>query len=334
MSTRLSQPIARIAHPLAFGAFLNEIGAPVQRHFVRQGLPVLCDNPNEFVPLKRAWSLFEAASRAEDPALGWHVGRFVGDHNLSDSLMRRLETAPTLYQALKRFIRLASAESSHLQLGIMERRDDILFYTNHPDMKNVRGYHDAQAYQLAVYIDLIRHFLGERWVPEVMGIEHPVVPAGVGECFPGCRVLPGQRVGFVSVPRDCLHIAAPARQPEPTIDEPLVLTKEFNFPDTLAAVIRAYLPDGYPSAEKVASLMDTSVRTMARRLVEHGLTYRELIDKVRFETARELLQEASVAVGDVADATGFSDPTHFSRMFRRVGGLSPSEYRGSLQESR
>ena len=334
MSNRLSQPITRFAHPLAFGAFLNEIGAPVHRHFVRQGLPVLCDNPNEFVPLKRAWSLFEAASRAEDPALGWHVGRFVGDHNLSDSLMRRLETAPTLYQALKRFIRLASAESSHLQLGILERRDDILFYTNYPDMRNVRGYHEAQAYQLAVYSDLIRHFLGERWVPEVMGIEHPVVPAGVDECFPGCRILPKQRVGFVSVPRDCLHTAAPARQSEPAIDEPLVLTKEFSFLDTLVAVIRTYLPDGYPSAEKVASLMDTSVRTMARRLVEHGLTYQELIDKVRFETARELLQEASVAVGEVADATGFSDPTHFSRMFRRVGGLSPSEYRGSLRVSR
>ena len=167
-----------------------------------------------------------------------------------------------------------------------------------------------------------------------MGIEHSVVPAGVEQYFPGCRVLPRQRVGFVTVSRDCLHTAAPARQSEPTIDEPLVLTKDFSFPDTLAAVIRTYLPEGHPSARKIAPLMDTSVRTMARRLVEHGLTYQELIDKVRFETARELLQEASVAVVDVADATGFSDPTHFARMFRRVGGLSPSEYRGSLRDSR
>jgi len=295
---------------------------------------MLCDNLNEFVPLKRAWSLFDAAARAEDPALGWHVGRFVGDHNLSDSLLRRLETAPTLYQALKRFIRLASAESSHLQLGILERRDDILFYTNYPDMRNVRGYHDAQAYQLAVYSDLIRHFLGERWFPEVMGIEHPVVPAGVEECFPGCRVLPGQRVGFVSVRRDCLHTAAPARQSEPTIDEPLVLTKDFRFPDSLAAVIRTYVPEGYPSAKKMAPLMDTSVRTMARRLVEHGLTYREVVDKVRFNLARELLQDASLTVGDAAYATGFSDPTHFARMFRRVSSLSPREYRESFRDSR
>lgn len=331
MSTRSSTPIARIAHPLAFGAFLEEVGAPVHRHFRRQGLPFFCDNPDNFVPLRRAWSFFDAASRAEDLSLGWHVGRFVGDHNLSDSLLRRLETAPTLYQALKTFIRLASSESSDLQLGILERRDDILFFTNYPDMRNVRGYHAAQAYQLSVYIDLIRHFLGERWVPEEIGIEHLVVPAVVKEHFPGSRVLPGQRVGFVSVPRDCLHTAAPARQSESTIDEPVVLTKDFSFPDTLAAVIKAYLPDGYPSANKVAPLMDTSTRTMARRLVERGLTYQELIDQVRFNLARELLQEDTMTVGDVGIATGFSDPTHFARMFRRIGGLSPLEFRKSAQ---
>lgn len=323
----------RLAHPMAFGAFLQEVGAPVHRHFRRQGLPVFCDNPNEFVPVRRAWSFFDAASRAEDPSLGWHVGRFVGDNNLSDSLLRLLQTAPTLYQALKRLIRHVSSEASHLQLGILERRDDILFFAHYPDMKNARGYSDSQAYQLAVYIDLIRHFLGKRWVPEEIGIEHPVVPAVVKEHFPGSRVLPRQRAGFVSVPRDRLHIAPPVRQSEPTRDKPLVLAKDFSFPDTLAAVIRAYLPDGYPSAKTVAPLMDISVRTMARRLVDHGLNYQSVIDKVRFNLARELLQEATVTVGDVAIATGFSDSTHFARMFRRTGGLSPLEYRRSFRDS-
>ncbi|MGB5815458.1 MAG: helix-turn-helix domain-containing protein, partial [Thermoanaerobaculia bacterium] len=99
------------------------------------------------------------------------------------------------------------------------------------------------------------------------------------------------------------------------------------------AVIRAYLPDGYPSAKTVAPLMDISVRTMARRLVDHGLNYQSVIDKVRFNLARELLQEATVTVGDVAIATGFSDSTHFARMFRRTGGLSPLEYRRSFRDS-
>ena len=38
-----------------------------------------------------------------------------------------------------------------------------------------------------------------------------------------------------------------------------------------------------------------------------------------------------MTVGDVGIATGFSDPTHFARMFRRIGGLSPLEFRKSAQ---
>jgi hypothetical protein len=54
----------------------QDIGAPVERHFRSQGLPVYCDDPDEFVPLRAAWSFFDATAQGEDPLLGWHVGRF------------------------------------------------------------------------------------------------------------------------------------------------------------------------------------------------------------------------------------------------------------------
>ena len=76
-------PIIHLGHAMAFAAFLSHIGAPVERHLRRQGLPTLCNNPNEFVPLERAWSFFDATAQHEDLMLGWHVGRFVGKHNLN-----------------------------------------------------------------------------------------------------------------------------------------------------------------------------------------------------------------------------------------------------------
>jgi hypothetical protein len=169
---------------MAFAAFLDHIGAPTYRHFHRLGMPSLCDDPSAFVPLTKAWAFFDATAQSEDPMVGWHVGRFAGDHLLSKPFLRNLETAPTLYQALKRLIRLISAEASHLQLGILERRDDVLFYAHYTDMKHVAGHTSSQAYQLAVYIDLIRHFVGKRWVPHEIGMEYPVVPSVVEEHFP------------------------------------------------------------------------------------------------------------------------------------------------------
>ena len=153
-------PIIRLAHTYAFGAFCRHIGAPVDRHLRSQGLPLYCDSADGFVPLRKAWGFFDATAKAEDPMLGWHVGKFVGDHHLNHKLLEKLETAPTLYQALKRLIRMVSSEASHLQLGIIERPDDILFYTHYSTLKDWPGYTSSQAYQLEVYLDLIRQFLG------------------------------------------------------------------------------------------------------------------------------------------------------------------------------
>ena len=140
-----------MAHPLAFASFLRHVGAPVEKYFGRHGLPALCEDPNAFVSLERTWAFFDAASRGVDPMLGWHVGRFVGDQNLNAALRRKLEHAPTLYRALQKLIRLARAEASHIQIGIQERRDDIILYTQYPGRQEAPGYRTSQAYKLGVF---------------------------------------------------------------------------------------------------------------------------------------------------------------------------------------
>jgi len=319
-----------MAHPFAFSAFLHHIGAPVDRHLTSQGLPLYNDSPDSFVPLRRAWAFFDAAAQAEDPTIGWHAGKYVGDHNLNHNLLQKLVTAPTLYQALKTLIRMVSAEASHLELGIVERPDDILFFTRYSTLKDWPGYASSQAYQLEVYLDLMRQFLGRHWVPAEIGIEYPIVPTVVEEHFRGCRVLTSQRVGYIAVPRTCLHIASRvvARGQE---SEPLVMTENYGYGDTLRALLKTYLADGYPAARTAATLMNTSVRTMARRLSESGLSYREVVDQVRFETAKELLLKSSVPISDVGRSVGFQDPAHFTRMFGRLAGLSPRALRQATQ---
>lgn len=48
---------------------------------------------------------------------------------------------------------------------------------------------------------------------------------------------------------------------------------------------------------------------------------------LRMAKARQLLDITSLPVADVASEVGYSDPFYFSRHFRRVHGVSPTEYR-------
>ena len=321
-------PLLRLGHPLAFAAFLSHVGAPVDRFLRRQKLPVLCDNPDMFVPLDRAWSFFATTAQHEDPMLGWLVGAHVGDHNLNAGLLRKLETAPTLFQALQRLVQLTSAEASHLQLGMHERQDDVLFYTHYSGMRDVAGYRTSQAYQIQVILGVIRHFLGRHWVPDEIGIEHAIAPAVAQKYFSRSRILTQQPIGYIAVPRACLHRAARRTTAEQDgIASDPVLSKNFDLLDTLRAVLKAYLPDGYPSARFAAALMGVSERTLARRLSACGLTYHTLIDEIRFTEAKKLLQEPDARIADVALSVGFGDQSHLTRMFRRLGGISPREFR-------
>jgi AraC-like DNA-binding protein len=325
-------PLLRLGHPMAFTAFLSHVGAPVDRYLRRQKLPVLCDDPDMFVPLDNAWSFFATTSQHEDPMLGWLVGAHVGDHNLNAGLLSKLETAPSLFQALQRLVQLASAEASHLQLGMHERQDDVLFYTHYSGMRDVAGYRTSQAYQIQVILGVIRHFLGRDWVPDEIGIEHAITPAVARKYFPGSRILTQQPVGYIAIPRTCLHRAArrTTAEQDGVAGDP-VLSKNFDLLDTLRAVLKAYLPDGYPSAQFAAALMGVSERTLARRLSARGLTYGTLIDELRFAEAKKLLHKPGVRIADVAISVGFHDQSHLTRMFRRLSGLTPRAFRKAVR---
>jgi len=318
--------LLRWAHPMGFATYLNKFGVPVDKYLRQQGLPTLCEDPNAFVPLQKAWAYWDSIARHEDPLLGWHVGRACGKHLLSSGFLQKIEHAPTLYQALILLIQLVTTEASHLRLGIYERKDDILFYTRYPDIKDAPGYMVSQAYQIEVYLALVRHYVGPNWLPDEVSVEIPTIPSGLEDHL-GVRFVTNRQCAYLTVPRSCLHLRAPADTKAIDANKPLIHTDRLNYLDSLRLILKSYLSDGYISAQQAASLMDTSERTLHRKLSQQGIGYGDVVDEVRFNTAREFLDDADLSIIDVARTVGFDDASNFSRMFRRIGGLTPKDYR-------
>ena len=53
----------------------------------------------------------------------------------------------------------------------------------------------------------------------------------------------------------------------------------------------------------------------------------QYINRIRIERAKQLLVDSGLTVGECADTLGFSDVNYFSRLFRKIAGVSPSKYR-------
>jgi AraC family transcriptional regulator len=67
---------------------------------------------------------------------------------------------------------------------------------------------------------------------------------------------------------------------------------------------------------------------LSRAFRQHaGHTLSEYVRRRRIDRACALIRDSELTLTRVAFAVGFTEQAHFSRCFRRVVGVSPSEYR-------
>ena len=82
-----------------------------------------------------------------------------------------------------------------------------------------------------------------------------------------------------------------------------------------------------PTVHLMAELCQTSVRTLHRRLKESGTSYRELIDRVRYDLASERLANTDLTIKELAFDLGYSGANNFIRAFKRMNGFTPEQFR-------
>ena len=87
------------------------------------------------------------------------------------------------------------------------------------------------------------------------------------------------------------------------------------------------LASGGARIERIARELGCSRQTLYRRLKEEGVTFEELLDGLRRRLALRFLREEGLAVKEAAYRLGFSDPSAFSRAFKRWTGSSPKAMR-------
>lgn len=62
-----------------------------------------------------------------------------------------------------------------------------------------------------------------------------------------------------------------------------------------------------------------------------GQSFSDTLNSIRIEKAKELLNDSSLRIGDIAEMVGFLDMAHFSRVFKKQTGISANEYRNSIK---
>jgi AraC-like DNA-binding protein len=92
------------------------------------------------------------------------------------------------------------------------------------------------------------------------------------------------------------------------------------------------LGEGPSTADSAADALGVSRRTLSRRLAEENTSFSRILDTVREDVAKTLLQDRSLSIGDIAFFLQYSEPAAFHRSFRRWTGQTPVAFRESSEE--
>lgn len=83
--------------------------------------------------------------------------------------------------------------------------------------------------------------------------------------------------------------------------------------------------------EELAARFDVSPFHLCRTFTQtFGVSMTDMIARMRIERAAEWLRSGNESVKAAAARSGFSDANYFAKVFRKVMGMSPSEYQASL----
>ncbi len=99
----------------------------------------------------------------------------------------------------------------------------------------------------------------------------------------------------------------------------------------------AYIQEHY--AEKItlgelAEKIYVSQWHLSKLLNKHtGQNFSEILGSVRIQQAKEKLKDPALRISDIAEAVGFQDIAHFSRVFKKQTGMSANEYRNHMKGS-
>lgn len=331
----MTQPlIIRAAYLHLYFDLFREIGIPVDRALARSRLPgMIEDDPDAYVSLPLALTWLAHTGRDLAPMeLGFlAAGRLTLD-SFDATLTAALGDAVTGRTCIERYFRLMALEDSTLQPQVRPEGDDLRLIMSMPRLNRHPHACLADWVNIQALVMIIRSIVGPGWSPAEITLASPLPPpVAAREAFGDARVLVNQLSASVLVAAETLArprheiLRTRTRAHQAVLDD--VGAEKWSFRTALRAMIQPYIAEGRPDLAFTAELVGMSPRTLQRRLKESGQSYSAILEEARFGLAVRNLGDDRTRIVDVAQASGYENPQHFARAFRRHTGLSPTEYR-------
>jgi AraC-like DNA-binding protein len=311
----------------------NVSADPIRRLFGQTRL----DDPSVRVPealTERAWRL--AATLTQDEALGIHLAESLPRGAL-DLIEYSLRSSASLGKGLDRLARYGRLLSDRVAARTHAKEEGLLFLVHDTATTPL---HPARAeFALAFALKLARDSTGADLTPVHVSFAHGQ-PEDSAEHQRFFRAPIRFAAGSSSMSISAADASRPMREADVALAgiirrrlENAVRERDRLGGGAMSTRVRHVLVEHLGRSDlaldAVATSLAVSRRTLTRRLAEEHASFSHILDDVRHDFARALLQDRSLSIGDIAFFLQYSEPAAFHRSFRRWTGQTPQAFRES-----
>ena len=312
---------------------VRQLGADPRTLMLEAGLaPDALDRPDGSVPYVAAARLMHlAAERTGCAHFGLLAGRMwrLRDLGVLGDVVRNCSTVGEALEFL--------VVHQHLNSGgglafMMEQAGmvDLGYAIYHPDVVYGDQIYDAV---LAACVNYMRELCGGGWMPSAVFVPH-ARPADVTHYCNLLKTRPRFNAEFCAVRFPASWLTRPIEGADPQLhgvaESAVASTQNADFVQMVFRALRTLLLEGRNSGDETAQMLSMHRRTLNRRLKDHGTTFQQVLDEVRFSIARQHLATSDITLDDVAASLGYGSVSPFMRTFRRWSGTTPGRWRRSF----
>jgi AraC-like DNA-binding protein len=314
---------------------LNDLGYAGERvvGLAHLGNDVLVDRQAR-IPTEALFGIWDAVVELTgDPMIGLRVAEriAVGAVGAYEYLLRNSANVRAVLERADRFMRVVS---DLMRISLLEDGDEA-----HIRMWRDGGYLIPSHEVECIFLVLVRIARDQISRPALRAVTFSHNPHGDPALYAryfGCRVQ------FEAAHNELVVARGVLESPLVRADAGLAMVLEDHVQRLLQALpeqqhdplvnrvrglLLAGLGNGGASFDELATTLHMSPRTLRRKLTEHGVAYKTLLDDVRRDLALYYVARNEEPLDAVAERLGFSEPSTFYRTFKRWTGTTPAQYR-------
>lgn len=285
------------------------------------------------VPASLQTYLWGVAKRCECPP---HIGLIVGtqiNENAKGLLSHLLTYAKDLREALHFYEQYISVMSEYETINIEEKKWGyrITFHAQYDQKINI----SSTERSLSATLTWGRYLTGQEFIPKSVSVpyESPDYLSEYKTVF-GDNVLFNQDNVSIEIHNHMLDLAIKSSNDymkkivHQHVDKfSSQLKQNGSLLAEVNGIIRYNLASDNLSSSSVSDKLGMSRQTLHRKLKEHDISFRELLEEIRKEKSIEYLADGAIALDEISFLLGFKESSAFHRAFKAWFDISPGQYR-------